>query len=421
MKIRSPFRSVSHRAAPLSRDTQDTPEGQDSSTGQDTAVREDTQDTVTGRPEGQDIRVPKDRTPRRDRTRALFLRVPKDKARVSQDTKLGPARIPGWVLVFTDWGRPIVAVVVMIMCAPGEHHLARLSGWHGQLFGVDLAWGMAVCLVSYAGIAAVVATKRPKGAQGKRSAIVGAVVALIMAMSAQVFSHLFMTNWLSATPRTPWALVIAASCVPPLVLGHLFHLAASSDVVTSTKALSQDTGQQDSRTAGQQDTQLAAVDTVSQDMAQDTAPAGQGHGYEGFSVQDPWEDTELIAPAAAPAPAKAVPAVSRPSTPKVSQKLPTDQDTGQDMGQDTPVILPRLRKVSQDTHTYSEDMAGTSWDTQGQPSVSGHVLSLLLKDSAMSRDAVRTSVRDLLGQSKTNAAIDKAFTRARSQLGITAS
>lgn len=130
--------------------------------------------------------------------------------------------VPWWVSVFTDWGRPLAAVVVLILCAPGEQHLARLAGW-----GHTLSWGMAGLFSMYAGIAAVVATVRPKGAPGKNSAVWGAVLSLLLAMGAQPVSHLFVTGWLSAEPRAPWILVAVVSCVPPFILGHLLHLAAS--------------------------------------------------------------------------------------------------------------------------------------------------------------------------------------------------
>ncbi|MFE9448319.1 MerR family transcriptional regulator [Streptomyces sp. NPDC006739] len=131
-------------------------------------------------------------------------------------------RVPWWVRWFTNAGRPVVAVVVLIMCAPGEHHLAQLAGWDGRL-----AWGMAAVLAAYAGIAASVASNRPAGSPGKVSAVVGAFVSLGAAMAAQPVSHLFVTGWFSADPRPPAALVIVVSCVPPLVFGHLLHLAAT--------------------------------------------------------------------------------------------------------------------------------------------------------------------------------------------------
>ncbi|MFJ6615437.1 hypothetical protein ACIQPT_34755 [Streptomyces sp. NPDC091289] len=132
------------------------------------------------------------------------------------------ARTPWWVRAFTAAGRPIVAVVVLIMCAPGEHHLAVLAGWDDRL-----AWGMAGVLAAYAGIAAAVASARPAGAPGQKSAVAGAILSLGAAMAAQPVSHMFVTGHLSSEPRTPLWLVVAVSCVPPLVLGHLLHLAAT--------------------------------------------------------------------------------------------------------------------------------------------------------------------------------------------------
>ncbi|WP_263165426.1 helix-turn-helix domain-containing protein [Streptomyces sp. SCSIO ZS0520] len=136
---------------------------------------------------------------------------------------------PWWVRGFTNGGRPVVAVVVLIMCAPGEHHLARLAGWDDRL-----AWGMAAVLAAYAGIAASVASNRPKGTPGRVSAIVGAAVSLTAAMAAQPVSHLFVTGHWSATPHPPAWLVVVVSCVPPLVFGHLLHLAATPVRPTTT-------------------------------------------------------------------------------------------------------------------------------------------------------------------------------------------
>lgn len=130
--------------------------------------------------------------------------------------------VPWWVRWFTNAGRPVVAVVVLIMCAPGEHHLAVLAGWDKRL-----AWGMAAVLAAYAGIAASVASNRPAGSPGKVSAVIGACVSLGAAMAAQPVSHAFVTGHLSSSPRTPLWLVIVVSCVPPLVFGHLLHLAAT--------------------------------------------------------------------------------------------------------------------------------------------------------------------------------------------------
>lgn len=129
---------------------------------------------------------------------------------------------PWWVRALVAVGRPGITFAVLIMCAPGEHHLAVLAGWETRL-----AWAMALVLAAYAGIATAVADARPKGAPGKKSANLGAVLALALAMSAQPVSHLFVVGHWSADPRAPMWLVIVVSCVPPLVLGHLLHLAAT--------------------------------------------------------------------------------------------------------------------------------------------------------------------------------------------------
>jgi hypothetical protein len=164
---------------------------------------------------GTDMDVPavRKRRPRRSRRR-------EDTASVSPTSPM--SRVPFWVSLFTDWGRPITAVVVLVLCAPGEQHLADLAGWNETL-----SWGFAGLFSLYAGISAVVATVRPKGARGKRSAVAGAVMSLLLAMAAQPVSHSFVTGWLTADPRPPLWLVVTVSSVPPFILGHLLHLAAS--------------------------------------------------------------------------------------------------------------------------------------------------------------------------------------------------
>jgi hypothetical protein len=132
--------------------------------------------------------------------------------------------VPAWVDWLPRGGWPVVAVIVMVMCAPGEHHLAVMAGWEQHL-----AWGMPACLVAYAGIAASVATRRERGAQGRFTAILGAFISLAAAMAAQPVSHLFVTGHWASDPSPVW-LVVSVSCVPPLVLGHLMHVAASHSV-----------------------------------------------------------------------------------------------------------------------------------------------------------------------------------------------
>lgn len=123
-----------------------------------------------------------------------------------------------WVRIILNVGRPVVAVFVLIMCAPGEHYLARLAGWSDWL-----AWGMPATLTAYAGIAAVVATKRPKGAPGKITAVAGAIVSVLLAMGAQPIAHLYQQQLITGHL---FALTIVVSCIPALVFGHLLHMAA---------------------------------------------------------------------------------------------------------------------------------------------------------------------------------------------------
>lgn len=130
---------------------------------------------------------------------------------------------PWWVTLMLDVGRPLIAVLILTMCAPGEHYLAMEAGW-----SETLAWGMPGTLTAYAGIAAVVATKRPKGAPGRTTAILGAVVSIALAMAAQPIAHLYGRQGLN--PEEVW-LTIIAGLIPAAVFGHLLHMGAVSKPV----------------------------------------------------------------------------------------------------------------------------------------------------------------------------------------------
>lgn len=126
---------------------------------------------------------------------------------------------PLWVRGLTAGGRPIVLGVALLMCAPGEYHLAETAGWDDPF-----TYGMPVVLSAYAGIAAAVASTRRRGDRGRWSAIIGACLALGLAMAAQVVSHLITTGHVIADQPV---LIAVTSLVPPAVVGHLLHLAAS--------------------------------------------------------------------------------------------------------------------------------------------------------------------------------------------------
>jgi MFS family permease len=128
-------------------------------------------------------------------------------------------RAPWYARTATTAGRPIVLAIALLMCAPGEYHLARLAGWADPW-----AYGMPAALSAYAGIAAVVAASRPKGARGRASAIIGAGVAIVLALAAQIGAHLIDKGHMEGNQA--W-LVGLISAVPPAVVGHLLHLAAT--------------------------------------------------------------------------------------------------------------------------------------------------------------------------------------------------
>jgi len=127
---------------------------------------------------------------------------------------------PWWVTLMLDLGRPAVAVMILIMCAPGEHYLGVMAGWSRSL-----AWLTPAALTAYAGISAVVATKRPKDAPGRKTAVTGAVLSILIAMAAQPLAHLYEQHLI--TGYRP-ALTIVVSCIPAAVFGHLLHMGAAA-------------------------------------------------------------------------------------------------------------------------------------------------------------------------------------------------
>ena len=136
-----------------------------------------------------------------------------------QPTHNPPPKTPWYARIATSAGRPAVLAATLIMSMPGEYHVARFAGWSDPW-----AYGMPFSLSAYAGIAAVVAATRPKGARGRFSATVGAVFAIVLALAAQVVAHLVNTGHMDHDQA--W-LIAVTSMVPPAVLAHLLHLAAT--------------------------------------------------------------------------------------------------------------------------------------------------------------------------------------------------
>lgn len=131
----------------------------------------------------------------------------------------GSPRPPWYARAATSAGRPAVLAATLIMSMPGEYHVAKFAGWSDPW-----AYGMPFSLSAYAGIAAVVAATRPKGARGRVSATVGAAFAIVLALAAQVVAHLVNTGHMDHNQA--W-LIAVTSMVPPAVLAHLLHLAAT--------------------------------------------------------------------------------------------------------------------------------------------------------------------------------------------------
>uniref|UniRef100_UPI0019D0FA6F hypothetical protein n=1 Tax=Micrococcus sp. KRD128 TaxID=2729722 RepID=UPI0019D0FA6F len=130
-----------------------------------------------------------------------------------------PGQTPPWYArLATTAGRPAVLAATLVMSMPGEYHVARFAGWTDPW-----AYGMPFSLSAYAGIAAVVAATRPKGARGRASATIGAGFAIVLALAAQVVAHLVQTGHMDHNQA--W-LIAVTSMVPPAVLAHLLHLAA---------------------------------------------------------------------------------------------------------------------------------------------------------------------------------------------------
>lgn len=134
-------------------------------------------------------------------------------------TSDGSPRTPWYTRLATTAGRPAVLAATLIMSMPGEYHVARFAGWSDPW-----AYGMPFSLSAYAGIAAVVAASRPKGARGRVSATTGAAFAIVLALAAQVVAHLVNTGHMDHNQA--W-LIAVTSMVPPAVLAHLLHLAAT--------------------------------------------------------------------------------------------------------------------------------------------------------------------------------------------------
>lgn len=124
-----------------------------------------------------------------------------------------------WVRVFLAVGRPAVVLVGLAVLAPAERHLAQVAG-----YGDRTSWGVAAIVSAYGGMAALTAAYVDRSHPERRTAVVGAVGAVVAGSLSQVFAHLIATGHIGVQPRPSVFLVILPSIAPVMIVGHLLHL-----------------------------------------------------------------------------------------------------------------------------------------------------------------------------------------------------
>ncbi|MGA5467827.1 hypothetical protein ACPCUK_03175 [Streptomyces arboris] len=134
-----------------------------------------------------------------------------------------PEALPLLVRLAITGGRPAVLAAALALSAPGEYRLAVLAGWDWRF-----ALIMPAVLSLYAAVAAAIAGSLPKGSTERAQANAGALIALLLALTAQVASHLIEAGYMTKSP----GVVIAVSAVPPAVAAHVLHLTAAASRLT---------------------------------------------------------------------------------------------------------------------------------------------------------------------------------------------
>ncbi|MFE6226925.1 hypothetical protein [Streptomyces sp. NPDC057854] len=124
---------------------------------------------------------------------------------------------------------PAACLAALYLSIPGEVELARTAGWSEHY-----APAMPVCLSVYALSAGAIATYRRKmELPGQVTALVGSLMALLLAMSAQSISHLIEQDYMGSSAL----LVVAVSCIPPLTIAHLVHMAETPSAVRTASQM----------------------------------------------------------------------------------------------------------------------------------------------------------------------------------------
>ncbi|MFF1450210.1 hypothetical protein ACFVYF_19025 [Streptomyces sp. NPDC058274] len=133
--------------------------------------------------------------------------------------------VPWYIKAVLRIALPAACLAALYLSIPGEVALAKTAGWSEHY-----APAMPVCLSVYALAAGAISQYRRKmKLPGERTALIGGVMALLLAMGAQSISHLIEQSYMG----TSWRLVVAVSCVPPLVIAHLIHMAETPSQVRS--------------------------------------------------------------------------------------------------------------------------------------------------------------------------------------------
>jgi hypothetical protein len=133
--------------------------------------------------------------------------------------------VPWYIKAVLRIALPAACLAALYLSIPGEMALASVVGW-----GERYTPAMPVCLSVYALSAGAISQYRRKmQLPGETTALVGGLMALLLAMGAQSISHLIEQGYMG----TSWGLVVAVSCVPPLVIAHLIHMAETPSQVRS--------------------------------------------------------------------------------------------------------------------------------------------------------------------------------------------
>ncbi len=133
--------------------------------------------------------------------------------------------VPWYIKAVLRIALPAACLAALYLSIPGEVALAKAAGWSDHY-----APAMPICLSVYALAAgAISGFRRKMKLPGEKTALIGGALALMLAMGAQSISHLIEQSYMTGSA----ALTVAVSCIPPLVIAHLIHMAETPSAVKS--------------------------------------------------------------------------------------------------------------------------------------------------------------------------------------------